>query len=53
MDATRTTMVYGNRGRSVLHFIGDSHGIDNRPGVNDGLGYFLDGLGLRPLPYAR
>ena len=46
-------MLYGNRSRSIFHLIGDLHGIDNRPNVNDDLGYFLDGLGLRPLPNAR
>ena len=33
--------------------IGDPHGIDNPPSVNDNLGYFLDCLGLRPLSDAR
>jgi hypothetical protein len=46
-------MLYGNRGRSVLHFIGDPHGINDRPSENDDIGYALDGLGLRPLPDAR
>ena len=53
LATTITTMLYGNRSRNVLHLIGDPHGIDNRPSVNDNLVYFLDGLGLRPLPDAR
>ena len=53
LATTITTMLYGNRSRNVLHLIGDPHGIDNRPSVNDNLGYFLDCLGLRPLSDAR
>ena len=43
-------MGYGNRILSVLHLIGNSHGIDNRSSENSDVGYSLDCLGPWPLP---
>jgi hypothetical protein len=46
-------MKYGGRSRSTLHLVGDPHGIDDTPSVNNDLGYFLAGWVIGRLPDRR